>query len=235
MLSSKLSLIIVLCSVLSTAEVHASGFAVDSMIPAATLPEQLVQQLTMIEQYTTQASQLQQQIQMQENQVRNMTGLPIQMWSSVSGDLNDLVNLVGNAQGLNYASQDTLGQISQQYGNGQSILPGLDQQLQKWTGNFNGQIAAVLNSFGLQARSAQTAQQALAAIEAAGASATGRKQALDAANQIAGLTVNQLQALQQTIMAGKQAELNYMGNKANQEQQDRNNAINFIQPAQIKF
>lgn len=234
MLRSKASLII-LCLALAITEAHASGFAVDSMIPAATLPEQLVQQMTMIEQYTTQASQLQQQIQMQMNQVRNLNGLPIQMWSSASGDLTNLVNLVGRSEGLNYAAQDTLGQVSAQYGQPNSILPGYDHQLQNWTGNLNNQIGTTLQQYGMEANNMQTTQQALANIQNSSQSASGRLQALQAGNQISGLMVNQLQSLQSTMMSGNQAELNYIGNKSNEDQQDRNNATNFIQGAKGNY
>ena len=211
-----------------------SAFAT-GLIAGATFPEQIVQEITLIDQYVTQAQQLQQQIAMLTNSYKNLANLPTQAWASAAGSLQSLVSLVGNAQGLTYAAQNTAAQVSAQYGQPGSILPGYDQQLQNWTGNLNSQIATVLQHYGLQAQDFQTTQQALQQIQSASQSATGRMQVLQAGNQIAGLLVNQMQNLQQTLMAGNQAELNYIGNQANQAQQDRNQAQRFIRGAQGNY
>ena len=202
-----------------------------SEVAGATWPEQIVQEMSLVQQYTTQAQQLQQQFQMVSNQALNLQSIPVQLWPNISGQLNNLVNLVGNAQGLSYASSNTLAQVSAQYGSTSQIMPGYDTALQNWTSNLNSQIAAVLAQYGLQANDFQSTQQALASIQNSSNNAPGRMQVLQAGNQISGLLVNQMQGLQSTIMAGNQAELNYIDNKANQEQQDRNNAANFIQGA----
>ncbi|MHB0989803.1 MAG: P-type conjugative transfer protein TrbJ [Burkholderiales bacterium] len=229
MLRSKLSLLIV-CSMLVTVPAHATG-----MVAGATWPEQIIQEITLIQQYSAQAQQLQEQFQMVSNQARNLQSIPVQMWPNISSQLTSLVNLVGNAQGLSYGAQNTLAQVSTQYGQPGSILPGYDQQLQNWTGNLNNQIGSVLQQYSLQAQGFQNTQQALQQIQSASQSAAGRMQVLQAGNQISGLMVNQLQGLQSTIMAGNQAELNYLGNKANREQQDRNHVQDFIKPPQANY
>ena len=220
----------ILVALIITPSAWASG-----EIAGATLPEQIVQEMTLIDQYTTQAQQLAQQISLLSNSYKNLVNLPTQAWASASGQLQSLVSLVGNAQGLTYAAQNTAAQVSAQYGQPGSILPGYDQQLQRWTRDLNSQIAAVLQHDGLQAQDFQTTQQALQHIQSASQSATGRMQVLQAGNQISGMLVNQLQDLQQTVMAGNQAELNYIGNQANQAQQDRNQALRFIRGAQGNY
>ncbi|MDE2252670.1 MAG: P-type conjugative transfer protein TrbJ [Betaproteobacteria bacterium] len=190
-------------ALLATAPAHATG-----MIAGATFPEQIVQELTLVEQYATQAQQLQAQFQMVYNQAMNLKNLPTQMWPNVSGQLQNLINLVGNAQGLTYAAQNTAAGVQAEYGvNGQSY----QQNLSQWNGNLQSQIQQALNSFGLQAQDFQTQQQALQQIQNASQSATGRMQVMQAGNQIAGLMVNQLQGLQQTIMANGQVQLNAIG------------------------
>lgn len=192
-------------ALLATTPAHATG-----MIAGATFPEQIVQELTLVEQYATQAQQLQAQFQMVYNQAMNLKNLPTQMWPNVSGQLQNLINLVGNAQGLTYAAQNTAAGVQAQYGvNGQSY----QQNLSQWNGNLQSQIQQALNSFGLQAQDFQTQQQALQQIQNASQSATGRMQVMQAGNQIAGLMVNQLQGLQQTIMANGQVQLNAIGAK----------------------
>ncbi|OYV33122.1 MAG: P-type conjugative transfer protein TrbJ [Thiomonas sp. 20-64-5] len=201
---------------LITTPAHATG-----MIAGATFPEQIVQELTLVEQYATQAQQLQAQFQMVYNQALNLKNLPTQMWPNVSGQLQNLINLVGNAQGLTYAAQNTAAGVQAQYGvNGQSY----QQNLSQWNGNLQSQIQQALNSFGLQAQDFQTQQQALQQIQNASQSATGRMQVMQAGNQIAGLMVNQLQGLQQTIMANGQVEMNAIG--AQNAQNLQKNQIN---------
>ena len=196
---------------LASTPAHATG-----MIAGATFPEQIVQELTAVEQYATQAQQLQAQFQMVYNQAMNLKNLPDQIWPNIAGQLQSLVTLVGQAQGLTYASQNTAAGVQAQYGvNGQSYQANLSQ----WNGNLTSQIQQALNSYGLQAQDFQTQQQALQQIQNASQSATGRMQVLQAGNQISGMLVNQLQGLQQTIMTNSQVELNSVGAKNAQDLQ----------------
>ena len=198
-------------AVISTAPAHATG-----MIAGATFPEQITQELTLVEQYATQAQQLQAQFQMVYNQAMNLKNLPTQVWPNISGELQSLVNLVGQAQGLTYAAQNTAAGVQQQYGvNGQDYQTNLSQ----WNGNLTSQIQQALNSYGLQAQDFQPQQQALQQIQTASQSATGRMQVLQAGNQISGMMVNQLQGLRQTIMTNSQVELNAIGAKNAQDLQ----------------
>ena len=190
---------------------HASG-----AIAGATLPEQIVQEATMVEQLNNAIQQVQQGFQSLYNQALNLKNLPMQMWPNVSGQLQQLVQLVGQAKGLSYAAQNTASLVQQMYGvNGQSYQANLSQ----WNDNLTSQIQQALNSYNLQAQNFQTEQQALQQIEDASQSATGRMQVLQAGNQISGMMVNQLQALRQTIMNNSQVELNAIGSKNAQDLQ----------------
>ncbi|MHB1666534.1 P-type conjugative transfer protein TrbJ [Thiomonas sp.] len=198
-------------AVIATTPTHATG-----LIAGATFPEQITQELTLVEQYATQAQQLQAQFQMVYNQALNLKDLPTQVWPNISGQLQSLVNLVGQAQGLTYAAQNTAAGVQQQYGvNGQDYQTNLSQ----WNGNLTSQIQQALNSYGLQAQDFQTQQQALQQIQTASQSASGRMQVMQAGNQIAGMMVNQLQGLQQTMMTNSQVELNAIGAKNAQDLQ----------------
>lgn len=188
----------------------------------ATLPEQILQEITALDQLSQQVNMVQQQLQMVQNQARNLQGLPMQMWPNVSSQLQTLFNLVGQAQGLSYSSQNLAAQVQQQYGDPGSTLPNYENSLQQWTRNLNSQVASTLQQYGMQAQNFQTEQGTLQALENASQSSTGRLQALQAGNAIAGMQVNQLQLLRQTMMSGNQAMLNAIANKSNQNQQDRN-------------
>jgi P-type conjugative transfer protein TrbJ len=196
---------------LASTPAHATG-----LIAGATFPEQIVQELTSVEQYATQAQQLQAQFQMVYNQAMNLKNLPDQIWPNIAGQLQSLVTLVGQAQGLTYAAQNTAAGVQAQYGvNGQSYQANLSQ----WNGNLTSQIQQALNSYGLQAQDFQTQQQALQKIKKASQSATGRMKVMQAGNQISEMLVNQLQGLQQTIMTNSQVEMNAIGAKNAQDLQ----------------
>ncbi|SCC93515.1 P-type conjugative transfer protein TrbJ [Thiomonas sp. X19] len=203
-------------SAIATVPAHATG-----LIAGATFPEQIVQELTAVEQYATQAQQLQAQFQQVYNQALSLERLPTQNWPNVSGNLQQLINLIGSAQGLTYATQNTAAGVQQQYGvNGQSYQANLSQ----WNGNLTSQIQQALNQYGLQTSDFQTQQQALNQVENASQSAAGRMQVLQAGNQISGMLVNQLQGLQQTMMTNGQVEMNAIGAQSGQTTQQ--NQIN---------
>ena len=200
-----------------------------TMTGGATMPEQIVQEITAVQQLAQQAQQVQEQIQMVYQQAMNLKNLPTQMWSSVSGDLNNLVNIAGQAQGLSYASQNIASQFSQTYPAASSIGNNYGQQMQTWTTDTNGQIQSMLAQNQLQANQFASQQSALQAIQNASQSASGRMQVLQAGNQIAGMEVNQIQQLQQEIMAGNSAMGAYEAQQVNQRQQASNSENSYIQ------
>ncbi len=198
---------------------HAGG-----SLASATLPEQIVQETTLAESYTEQVTQTAQQIQMVANQVRNLASLPAQTWNSVVGNLQQLITLVGNAQGLSFAAQNSLAAIQQQYGSPDTVLGNYSQALNQWNSNLNSQISSSLQQFGLSASNFATTQQAIASLQAQSQSATGRMKVLQAGNQIAGYMVNEMQGLHADLIAANQATMNYEAMQANAKTQD-NNAI----------
>ena len=203
--------------------------AAGTLTGGATFPEQIVQQITLVQQLAQQAEQVQEQIQMVYQQAMNLKSLPTQMWSSVSGDLNNLVNIAGQAQGLSYASQNIAGQFTQTYPAASSIGNNYGQQMQTWTTDTNGQIQSMLQQNSLQANQFASQQAALQAIQNASQSAAGRMQVLQAGNQIAGMEVNQIQQLQQEMMAGNSAMGAYEAQQVNQQQQATNDENSYIQ------
>ncbi|WP_428946787.1 P-type conjugative transfer protein TrbJ [Acidithiobacillus ferrooxidans] len=221
---------IILISAMAMALAPTSALA-GTLTGGATFPEQIIQEITAVQQLAQQAQQVQEQIQMVYDQARNLQSLPTQMWSSVSGDLNNLVSIAGQAQGLSYASQNLAGQFSQTYPAAASIGTNYGQQMQTWTTDTNGQIQSMLQQNQLQASQFASQQSALQAIQNASQSASGRMQVLQAGNQIAGMEVNQIQQLQQEIMAGNSAMGAYEAQQVNQRQQATNNVNNLYAQA----
>lgn len=220
-LNMKSNPILVMLLLASNIPAHASG-----SIAGATFPEQIIQETTLVEQYATQAEQLQAQFQQIYNQAVNMQTIPVQLWPSISSELTTLVNLVGNAQGLSYASQNTVSAIQAQYGQPNTALSNYAGSLATWTSNNDNQIAATLQQYNLNSQNYQTVQSAMAGINQASTNAAGRKEVLQAGNQISGLMVNQLQTLQSDIEAGSQAQLNALAAISHSQ----NDAVQNIHP-----
>lgn len=146
-----------LLAALAVSPAHATG-----MIAGATFPEQIVQELTLVEQYATQAQQLQAQFQMVFNQARNLMNMPMQLWTNATAPLQQLVQLVGNAKGLSYAAANTVSAVQAQFGAPNAVLSNYNKSLQTWTENLDRQIAAVLQQFNLNAKNFQTTQIGIA-------------------------------------------------------------------------
>ena len=219
---------LLLVSLMASSSVIVAGGGGLSSFAGATLPEQLVQEATAVNQLTEAMTQSAQQIQMVMNQVKNLQSLPLQMWPNISSLISNIVNIAGSAQGLTYASMNTAAQVSAQYGNTSAPLQNYRQNLQQWTANLNNQTATILQQYGMEANNFSTEQSALQAVQDASQSAMGRMQVLQAGNQISGMMVNQLQHLRGDILSGNQVMMNAVANHANQVQQDRNNGDAWI-------
>ncbi len=192
-------------------------------INCSTIFEQIAEEGTAVAQLARQAQQLQEQIQMVYDQARNLEGLPIEEWGTVQADVSQLIQLAAQAQGVGYASQNIVGEFQQTYGANAGAIPsGYLQTLQRWTQDTNSQITSTLEQDHLDAGRFLTTQSALAAVESASQSSAGRMQVLQAANQISGMEVNQLQLLRQESLAGNSAMLSYVAKRNNEDQQDRN-------------
>ena len=221
----------ILISAIAFALLAPASALAGTMTGGATMPEQIVQEITAVQSLLQQAESVQQQIQMVYNQAMNLKNLPTQMWSSVQGDLSNLTNIAGQAQGLSYASQNIASQFTQTYPAASSIGNNYGQQMQTWTTNTNGQIQSMLTQNGLAADQFSSQQSALQGIQNASQSAGGRMQVLQAGNQIAGMEVNQIQQLQQEIMAGNSAMGSYEAQQVNQKQQATNGVNNLYAQA----
>lgn len=217
----KMKVFVISVLLLISASANAGGAATVAE-GGATLPEQLVQSFTLADQLAKQATMVSQQLTMLQNQARNLQSLPSSFWPNVSSQLTQLIQINRQANGLSYGMADVVGSVRRQYGDPGQTLTGTEQRYKDWNDNSNSQLASTLQSYGYQADNFSNEQDALAQVQAASQSATGRMQALQAGNQIAGMQVNQTQLLRSAVMQGNQAMLNVTANQANKEQQDRN-------------
>lgn len=169
--------------------------------------------------YASNLEQLQQQIQMYQNMYQNTLGIPIQAWNGIAARLTSLVGTIQNTQGIVNATVNSITNMQTAFGNG-NLLSNHQQNLVNWSKGLNNQIGAALQQLGLNANNFSTTQSALQQIQLASQTASGRLQAIQAGNQIAGMMVNETQALHGTIIAAEQARLNAIAKQENEKYQD---------------
>lgn len=199
----------------------------DSCPQCSTIWEQVVQTGNQMQQIQNQMTQISQG-------ARNLTALPQQMWNSFTAPLNQMMNLVGSAQGLAYQSINSANQVKQIYGDPSGILANYQQKLQGWVSNNQSQIASILQANKINATASMSNAQQIQAIAGASQSAVGQLQVMQAANQIAALQANQLQGLQADIQAGNQYMMNYTAAQDAQKAQEANVKARFYNAPFIK-
>lgn len=192
----------------------AIGLSLGLVIPAhavsefagSTWPEQVVQEITAVEQYAKQATEVETQLQTLENQVINMSNLGSGSWSSAQSALSQLAQTVSAAEGISYAAQNSLDTMKQ---NGNPLAADMSKQIGTWRSNYTAQVKQYLQLSGLGTNGFSTLSQALNSIAEAGNSASGRKAVLQAGNQIAATSVQALQSLSQQLHTAHALQLEH--------------------------
>jgi P-type conjugative transfer protein TrbJ len=156
----------------------------------ATMPEQIVQEATMIMQYAQQVETTKMEIQKVYDAAQNLQQVPNQLWQQGAQYLGQLANLTSQAQSLGLGAQNLSSQFVQQYPGYSTQGLATQQQYQQWGNSFNNEVAGSLQADNLSIGQFQTEQQALQTIQ--NEPVTGRLQALEVGNQIAGTTATQL-------------------------------------------
>jgi P-type conjugative transfer protein TrbJ len=172
----------------------------------ATLPEQIVQEVTAVQQKAEEVSQLEQQIQMYENMVTNTAEIPNQLWQQMTQPLSQLAQVVSQGQALALNAQNIGQQFQQMYA---GFQPGASlSDYQNWVQSNNDQIQGALATQNLSVADFQNQAQSLQTIE--GESPSGRAGLLNVANQIAAVEAGSLQQLGTMTAAQEHAQDNYM-------------------------
>jgi P-type conjugative transfer protein TrbJ len=201
-----------------------SAFA-GTMTGGATMPEQIVQEATMIMQYAQQVEGVKMQIQQVYDAAQNLQQVPNSLWQQGSQYLGQLVTLTSQAQSLGLGAQNLSSQFTQQYPGYSSQGLATQQQYQQWGNSFNNSVAGSLQADNLSMGQFQNEQQSLQTIQHE--PVAGRLQALEVGNQIAGTTATQLGQL--GVLVAKQQK----SQGAYQEQMSQSKDNN--QKAEEKF
>ena len=71
-----------------------------SEVAGATFPEQVVQEVTAVEQDEQEVMQTEQQISMLANQAINLGTMPLQLWGQITQPIMQMQQIIGQAQGI---------------------------------------------------------------------------------------------------------------------------------------
>lgn len=168
-----------------------------------------------IKQTAQQAQQLQQQAQayatqlrQYANMVQNTVALPYQVWNTVQGDIMQVRNLSNAASLLSGNSGSMVQRLSSAagYASQAANIGNIAGQFTMWQQTIGNNVDTLGRTLGLQQGQQQTNAALIERMQAQSASATGQLQVLQAGNELAGATANQLIQIQATLAATAQLQ-----------------------------
>ena len=168
-----------------------------------------------VKQTATQAQQLQQQaqayatqLQQYTNMVQNTVALPYQAWSTVQGDIMQVRNLSNAASLLSGNSGSMIQRLGSAagYASQASNIGNIAGQFTMWQQTIGNNVDTLGRTLGLQQGQQQSNAALIERMQAQSATATGQLQVLQAGNELAGATANQLIQIQATLAATAQLQ-----------------------------
>jgi P-type conjugative transfer protein TrbJ len=191
-----------------------SGIAVQAPQPAeagafATEVTQVLNHAQLAMTYIRQGLQLQNEIKMYTDMIRNVKQLPNQTFGPITADLNALAAIVQGGQALAYS----LGNLDVQFRNtfrGYGTTPNTYYvQYRNWSQTSLDTTLGSLRAAGLQGQQLQSEQAVLNSLRGMAANSDGRMQALQVMGQIAEQQVQQLMKLRELMLADMSSKQAY--------------------------
>ena len=186
-----------------------------SEVAGATFPEQIVQEVTAVEQDEQAVLQTEDQVGMVMDQTENLGTMPLQFWSQLTEPVMQMQEIIGQAQGISASVQDTAAQTAYEYGDPTGSVGYAGGTLAQWTQGFNQQITGVLHEYGLSRQQFATSAATEQTLQVASRTAQGRNQILQASNAMNGVLVTEIAQLDTDTRTANTAILTDMGNRAN--------------------
>ncbi|MGD0107256.1 MAG: hypothetical protein ABSC06_24940 [Rhodopila sp.] len=156
------------------------------------------------ESYARQGLQYATELQQYANMVQNTVALPLQFYSQVMGDINQ-VRALANAASVLTGNSGTILQRLQSagaYANQAAALPqNIGNQFTQWQQTLGNASSSLGRTLGLQQGQLSNYATQQAAIQLQSQSALGQMQAIQAGNELAALTAAQMNQLQTTMTA----------------------------------
>lgn len=178
----------------------------------SSITTQLIQNARQAQSYLTQLQQYSMQLRQYANMVTNTVSLPQQLWANAQGDIMQVRNLAngasllsGNSASLIDRLQNATGYVDQV-----SSLGNIFGELQSDRATIGNSIGTLGRTLGLQQSQEMSNAALLAALQRQSESAGGQMQAIQAGNELAGVTNAQLLQIQSTLSSTAQMEATHI-------------------------
>jgi type IV secretion system protein TrbJ len=173
----------------------------------ADLEDQLISDAKQAQQYLTQLDQYKTQLQQYANMVQNTTQLPQAIWAQVTSDIMQVRNITNAASLLTGNSGSIISRLQSAGGylNQATRLPtNIGSQFTMWQQTLANSSNSLGRTLGVQQGQEQNYASLLTAIDAQSQNADGQLKAIQAGNEMASLTSQQLNQIQATLTAASQ-------------------------------
>ncbi|AXC16439.1 Conjugative transfer protein TrbJ (plasmid) [Acidisarcina polymorpha] len=194
---------------------------------------------TQILNYVQLFGQLEKQVTMVENQLKELTNMATQgvtitdqLFGSVVNDISSLRQIVSTGQSLAYTLTNMDAQFKVRFP-GYAPSTNYGQSYQQWSQTSLDSILGALKAAGLQNTQFDSEAATLNSLQAQSQSAVGRMQALEVGNEIADNEAQQLLKLRQLMMADIQSKAAFQSAMIQQQATDQANSDAFFAPNQV--
>lgn len=173
---------------------------------AASLESQLQSHITQLSQYA--------------NQIQNTIALPTQVWGQVQNDMMQIRSIAnaGSVLSGNAGSLVSRLQSAGGYANMAASFPtNMQSQFSTWQQTLGNNLNTFGRTLGLQDTQQSNDAALIAAIQRHSQTAQGQMQALQASNELAAQTAQQLMQIRQTIAANGQVQANWIAVQADRQ------------------
>ena len=175
----------------------------------ATEVTQLLNHAQLLLMYIREGLQLENELAMYANMLRNTKNLSPQTFGQIAGDISALAQIVQGGQALAYS----LGNLDQLF---RSTYPGYGtnptayyQNYQRWSQTSLDTALGALRAAGLQSQQMQSEESIIGTLEFMSQTADGQMQALNVLGQISDQQVQQLMKLRELMMADMSSKQAY--------------------------
>lgn len=186
----------------------------------ATELTQLLNNAQLVSQYIRQGEQLHNEILQLEEMVRNGQPLTRAAFGSVMNDLSQLASVVQGGRALAYSMGNLDGEFRSRFPGYGSTAGTYFRDYRTWSQTALDTTLSTLRAAGLQGKQLESEQAVLAAMRDMTSTAAGRMQAIQAGNQIAEMTVEQLMKLRQLMIVDLQSKQAFQGAQVQKEMQN---------------
>jgi len=195
-----------------------------AVVDSANLAQNVLQAARALEQINNQIQALQNQAAMLQNMGRNLTSLDYSSLNGITGDLEQIGNLINQAQGISFNVQSVESLFKQyypqSYGSGASIPQLVSDAQTRWQ-NVRSAFQQTMLVQSQIAQTVQTDTAKLAGLVNASQGAVGSLQAQQATNQLLALSIKQQLQIQSLLAAQGRAEALNDANAAEAEEEGR--------------